>query len=161
MTKGAHGYSTEPRRRSLVDWLFRHEEINGAGRCPTYLHRWHLLRLPRGMNVYLHKFVGDDWSRDLHDHPKRFVSIGLWGSYVEWTPIDSYGDGIRSQTFRAPWFRTFPPEHIHRICWTGRPCWTLVFQGPTRRQWGFWHRGIWYPWETYLNTEHADSERSC
>lgn len=64
----------------LLDRLFRREDINGGERCPTYLHRWTLFQprrprwLWRGFGIYLHKFVGDDWSRDLHDHPKRFIS---------------------------------------------------------------------------------------
>lgn len=165
MTKG----STQPRRRTLLDRLFRHEEINGGGRCPTYLHRWTLLKLWRGAGVYLHQFVGDDWSRDLHDHPKRFVSIGLWGSYIELTPVELTGprswerDALHNVLYRAPWVRTFAPEHIHRIVLTEsrEPCWTLVLVGPTRRMWGFWHGGEWWPWESYLGTEHADTERSC
>ena len=71
---------------AMINRLFGYEEINGNGRCP-YLHRWCLLVLPRGVRLYLHKFIGSDWSRDLHDHPKRFISIGLWGSYIEETPI--------------------------------------------------------------------------
>lgn len=67
------------------DRVFRMEEINGAERCPTYLYRWTLLKF-RGRGVYLHHFVGDDWSLDLHDHPKRFISIGLWGKYLETVP---------------------------------------------------------------------------
>jgi hypothetical protein len=63
----------------------RAEEINGHNRCPTYLYRWTILSTRWG-KVYLHKFVGDDWSLDLHDHPKRFISIGLRGSYLETHP---------------------------------------------------------------------------
>lgn len=69
----------------LLDRILRLEEINGAGTCPTYLYRWTLLRLKNGIGVYLHHFVGNDWSRDLHDHPKRFISVGLWGGYTEET----------------------------------------------------------------------------
>jgi hypothetical protein len=54
------------------------EEINGGERCPTYLFRWTICRIG-WLKVYLHHFVADDWSFDLHDHPKRFVSIGLRG----------------------------------------------------------------------------------
>jgi hypothetical protein len=49
------------------------EEINGH-RCPTYLYRWMLIKR-QNWSIYLHHFVGDDWSLDLHDHPKRFISI--------------------------------------------------------------------------------------
>lgn len=84
----------------VTRWLTKHfgkpEEIDGGGRCPTYLYRWTLMKLPFGYKVYLHHFVGDDWSLDFHDHPKRFWSIGLWGWYEERTPIEGkYLEEIR------------------------------------------------------------------
>jgi len=108
----------------------------------------------------LHKFVGDDWSLDPHDHPKRFWSIGLRGWYDEHT-YNGYHQ-IR-QRFHAPWLRTFPAEHIHRL--TGptpeRPCWTLVIVGRTVRRWGFWNRGTWLPWRTYVDSDNAKEMKSC
>lgn len=136
------------------DRIFRMEEINGGGTCPTYLYRWTLLRLGQRA-LYLHHFVGDDWSRDLHDHPKRFLSIGLWGAYVEETP-----EGER--TFRAPWIRTFPAEHIHRLrLIDGWPCWTLVYVGKSVRPWGFWRAGRWVPWRQYVGSADAEKAKSC
>ncbi|MGH9370996.1 MAG: hypothetical protein ACRD15_05640 [Vicinamibacterales bacterium] len=110
---------------------FEREEMDGDGRCATYLVRWTLLKLPGKRGVYLHHFVGDDWCLDLHDHPKRFVSIGLWGGYMEHTPTPAYAAGFATATasrrYRAPWFRTFPADHTHRISLiNGKPCWTLV-----------------------------------
>ena len=95
--------------------------------------------------IYLHKFLASDWSRDLHDHPKRFVSIGLWGGYVEERlvrhPYHHLGDS-RSwrdrRQYKAPWIRTFPANHIHRVRVTPKGCWTLVLVGGTTREWGFW-----------------------
>src|SRR5262249_18492584 len=84
--------------------MFRLEEIDGDGRCPTYLFRWTLLSTP-WFKIYLHRFVADDWSKDLHDHPKKFVTIGLRGSYLEVTPD-------HARQWRAPWIRSFPAEHI-------------------------------------------------
>lgn len=137
--------------------LLKPEEINGANRCPTYLFRWTLVDAA-ALKVYLHKFVGDDWSTDLHDHPKRFVSIGLAGAYVEHTP-----DGYK--VFRAPWFRSFAADHRHRL--TGpkphRPCWTLVVVGRPSREWGFWHAGKFIVWRDYVAKGNpiADAARSC
>jgi hypothetical protein len=181
--------------RVLSAW-FRREEINGNGRCPTYLFRWTLFQ-PRwawwpwkGFGIYLHKFVGDDWSRDLHDHPKRFISIGLKGSYIEITPslaawelddepriypcgcshhkveyglCDLYSQ--KRRTFRAPWVRSFPASHIHRIELPAnrRPCWTLVIVLQTEREWGFWHRGMWMHWKNYVHPDNtiADERKAC
>lgn len=124
------------------------EEINGANACPTYLYRWILWKIGP-YRVYLHKFVGEDWSHDFHDHPKRFISIGLKGSYVEITPDEFFdpfsvsynADSLHiRKTFRAPWFRSFPATHKHRIkADPEHPCWTLVITGRPTREWGFWH----------------------
>src|SRR4051794_37340967 len=118
---------------NLIDRIFRLEEINGGKRCPTYLYRWTLLTFGKSLSVYLHHFVGDDWSRDMHDHPKRFISIGLAGRYIEETPAGE-------RVYRAPWIRTFPANHIHRLRMiNGGGCWTLVIVLRPVREWGFWH----------------------
>lgn len=138
-----------------IDRWFKLEEINGKNRCPTYLYRWTLLRVP-WFSVYLHHFVGDDWSRDMHDHPKRFISIGLCGKYCEETP---HGERI----YRAPWIRTFPAHHIHRLRLVGgEECWTLVIVLRAVRQWGFWHLGRFIPWRQYVNDDQmAEKSKSC
>ncbi len=133
------------------------EEINGGMRCPTYLYRWELLSVLGGRRkVYLHKFVGDDWALDPHDHPKRFVSIGLMGRYVE-----HVGERGAQRTYRAPWVRTFPGTHRHRL--TGptadRPCWTLVVVGPAEREWGFWQGGRFIQWRAYVDG--LEARASC
>ena len=136
--------------RRLVNWLLAKEEINGDI-CPTYMFRWRLCNL-YFCKVYLHHFVANDWTRDLHDHPKRFVSIGLKGSYVEET---ASGD----QLFVAPWLRTFPPTHIHRIRATD--CWTMVIVLRAVREWGFWNEGKWIHWKRYVNTPLSHGRRDC
>lgn len=173
---------------SLLTKLFGEpEEINGAHRCPTYLYRWFLYGDRRRdslagrimgkpmFKVYLHHFVGDDWSLDLHDHPKRFISFGLKGRYVEQTPCKSLVDGdpagtTQSRTFTAPWVRSFPSEHIHRLRmvrrWNGslEECWTLVIVLRGTREWGFWHLGRFIPWLSYVrgaDSHIADARTAC
>lgn len=161
----------------LLNRLFTREEINGHGRCPTYLFRWTLWqpRWARGFGVYVHKFVGDDWSLDLHDHPKRFISIGLKGRYIEETLVrppwvNRLGEQItnrsRHQVYQAPWVRTFPANHVHRIFGPTpeRPCWTLVIVLTHTREWGFWHAGSWIPWRSYVRGDYsklADQMKAC
>lgn len=138
----------------FLDRFFHLEEINGLGRCPTYLYRWHLLSA-LGAKVYLHHFVGDDWARDLHDHPKRFISIGLWGAYIEETPA---GETL----YVAPWVRTFPATHIHRLrLLGGRPCWTLVIVLREVRRWGFWQGSRWIHWKEYVTGGAGDAGKNC
>ena len=135
--------------RTLIDTVFAFEDINGNGATDKYLHRWRLLSL-FGRKVCLHHFIGDDWSRALHDHPKRFWSIGLWGSYIEesWAPRT----GRQVRTYRAPWLRTFPASHAHRLRLTApdRTCWTLVIVGRPEQEWGFYSERGWEPWHRYV-----------
>lgn len=149
--------------QALLTRLFSHEEINGGERCPTYMHRWTLARIG-DCAIYLHWFVGDDWTRDLHDHPKRFISIGLAGGYVEQTEAWN-GQHWRkySQRFRAPWFRSFPATHRHRLRLghADKDCWTLVIVGPASREWGFWPEGRFLPHRDYLASSLADQARDC
>lgn len=138
----------------LIDRVFHLEEINGDDRCSTYLYRWTLLRL-KSMAVYLHHFVGNDWTRDQHDHPKRFISIGLRGCYREVTP---HGERI----FCAPWIRSFPATHIHCLSMVdGGQCWTLVVTLRAVRPWGFWTKRGWVPWREYVNLPDADEQKDC
>lgn len=181
----------------LLTRLFKLEEINGANRCPTYLYRWTLFqprwpkRLWRGFGVYIHKFVGDDWSRDLHDHPKRFISIGLKGRYIEETLAlgHHYKQGMEPRdrcmaedltpglvcgrpwkhhqqfrTYTAPWARTFPATHRHRLMLMPKEtCWTLVVVLWAVRDWGFWPRGTWVHFKDYVKpgNKDADDAKAC
>lgn len=138
--------------------LFQHEEINGNGICPTYLHRW-ILFSGFGRKVYLHKFVGDDWALDPHDHPKDFISIGLRGSYDEYVWVNSFR-GFSKTKWTAPWFRRFPASHRHRIETEDGPCWTLVIVGRKKRDWGFWMGSQWIRWDQYVKN-HGRERRAC
>lgn len=142
--------------------LIGFETIDGNGACPVYLYRWRLFACP-WWKVYLHHFVGDDWSIDPHDHPKAFTSIGLRGWYVE-EVYNKDGARLASLEWRAPWFRRFPATHVHRIraAHTGG-CWTLVVVGKSAREWGFvrldW-LGQWIPWREYVD-RHGEGRKSC
>ena len=144
-----------PRIYGLLDLLFAHEVIDGHGRRP-YMHRWVLLRWPSGA-IYLHHFIGSDWSLDLHDHPKDFTSIGLKGRYAEIFELPETGGQWSSKLYRAPWFRRFPAEHRHRLVLErGESAWTLVHVGEKRRDWGFYYVDEFIPWEDYVYSELAD-----
>jgi hypothetical protein len=158
------------------------EEINGANRCPTYLWRWTVLKLRHGRGIYLHHFVNDDWSLDLHDHPKRlgiiyiipkvvmyiipkrFISIGLKGRYFEWTPDSAIvGFGRKAREYRAPWIRSFPANYIHRLTVPEKSCWTLVIVLRAEREWGFWHNSEFIHWRQYVKPGNpiADKMKVC
>ena len=166
--------------KRLIDRVFAFEVIDG-GRCP-YLHRWRLASFGRKRFLYLHHFVGSDWSRDPHDHPKRFISIGLWGGYVEeshnWThrmallrfrelragrPFTERFAWPNRTVYRAPWIRSFPAAHIHRLILPpGGTCWTLVFTGRETKPWGFFYQdGTWVEFQRYMRSERPDVAKDC
>lgn len=155
---------------ALLNRLFgAPEEINGGHRCPTYLYRWHMFSC-RWFKAYLHHFVGNDWSKDLHDHPRRFVTIGIWGSYYEYTPFEPADSewaalGPVKTRFRAPWIRSFPAEHTHRLeVGPSGHCWTIALVFKITRQWGFWHDKRWIYWRDYVmgsESHIADKMKGC
>ena len=151
----------------FLDWFFTsnnypkkwigYEVINGVGRC-EYLSRWILLSAFK-MHVYVHRFTGPDWSRVHHDHPRRFISIGLSGWYEDEQLIGR--SSFVRRRFQAPWFRTFPAEYRHRIRALSVPCWTLVIVLRPSRKWGFWRDGEWIFWKDYVFGPHADEDKDC
>ena len=136
--------------RKFINKLLSYESIDGGGICPPYLNRWTLLSIGETFKIYLHQFVGDDWAIDPHDHPKRFISIGLKGWYYE-DVYNKNGGLIRLKKHKAPWLRTFPATHVHRIraseCGN---CWTLVITLKPTREWGFIRLGVWHEWKHYV-----------
>ncbi|WP_235631105.1 hypothetical protein [Mycobacteroides abscessus] len=133
-----------------------HQPIGAEGE-PPYLLRWYVIPRNRWLNIYLHKFLRDDDDRALHDHPWWFVSLMLWGQYVE---VTDEGRSVRSAP--EPWrlFWGDRPLAFRRGTWRHRvelvpvathsnqfiarrdqrklPCWTLIVTGRRVRLWGFW-----------------------
>lgn len=112
-----------------------------------YLERYYIGTL-FGWRFYLHRFVGSDPDRGLHDHPwSRAFSIVLAGWYWEQT---------RSGTRKVRWFNSLTGDTFHRVvlpCSLGdhpadavcnslpgtpQPCWTLFFhRAGDVKPWGF------------------------
>lgn len=110
-----------------------------------YLERYFLFRA-FGVRCYLHRFVGDDPARGLHDHPWPWaLSIILAGWYRE-----HRRDGVRI----VRWFNWLNGDRFHRVtlpterAWsieaethTPITCWS-IFLHPDRttKPWGFWRQ---------------------
>lgn len=156
--------------RRLLNRLCFYETMSGNGSCPVYLERW-TIKEAFGCGLYLHHFIGDDWAEDPHDHPRRFISIGLWGWYWEdvfrqsavQTPdlqASNQTVMVSQKRYSAPWFRSFPAEHLHRVraseCGN---CWTLVIVLRKSRPWGFVRDGLWVPFKRYVFEGQA--RKSC
>lgn len=105
-----------------------------------YLERYFLGQL-FGWTFYLHRFVGSDGDRALHDHPwKHAGALCLAGGYLEkrirWfnprSGYDTYQRHIvpgRINMVRAAVF--------HQIVSTKPDTWTLFFHTPKIKEWGF------------------------
>jgi hypothetical protein len=51
-------------------------EIDACAHFPNHLYRWTIFGNSR-LEVFLDRFVGDDWSGDPDAYPRKFISIGL------------------------------------------------------------------------------------
>ncbi len=113
--------------------------IRGEQQQP-YLERYHLLRLPFGIQIYLHRFVASDPGRALHNHPWRSaLSLVLSGEYQE-TRLGNGREGNRliKRLIRAGRFNFISGSIYHRInLHPGQEAWTLFIHSASQRSWGF------------------------
>lgn len=136
----------------LMEWAVQTEPDVIIGR--GYLHRWYLTSRTDGPNLYLHRFLGSDDDRALHDHPWESKSIVIAGEMIEhvgrpgvefvgWTQQRRYTAGAMVE-------RTAETPHRIEIPEAGE-CWTLFVTGPKRREWGFWCEHGWRHWSEFVD----------
>jgi hypothetical protein len=104
-----------------------------------YLERYHLLRLPFGIHVYLHRFVASDPGRALHNHPWRAaLSLVLAGGYHE-TRLRGRGDRtLQKRRIGAGHLNYISGRIYHRIDLpAGGEAWSLFIHSASERSWGF------------------------
>jgi hypothetical protein len=100
----------------------------GLPECP-YMRRW---VLDFGLfALRVHRWEASDDKRAFHDHAWWFLTLVLWGSYVDVSP--SGRDRLRFGSIR---FRR--ADHKHTVEVQRRGTWTLLVTGPVARRWGFW-----------------------
>jgi len=113
--------------------------IRGCQQQP-YLERYHLLRLPFGIHIYLHRFVASDPGRALHNHPWRSaVSLVLSGEYQE-TRLGhgAHKNQLVKRSIRAGNLNFISGKIYHRINLAqGQEAWTLFIHTASHRSWGF------------------------
>ncbi len=105
-----------------------------------YLERYHLLRLPFGIHVYLHRFVASDPGRALHNHPWRAaLSLVLSGEYEETRLGDrKHPDQLVKRRLSAGSMNLISGRIYHRINLApGQESWTLFIHCASHRSWGF------------------------
>lgn len=160
---GLKGPGVKPPQRGLFK-----KEVIGADDCPL-MHRWTLpLTLGGRVKVLLHHFLPNADDRDVHDHPRPFVTLVLKGGYDNLVPCPRcrrrqerdginlgcahcfhenglvVGDHMTQGTVR---FRA--ARHAHRTRVGPNGAWTLVLMGPLQRPWGFWRGRHWWGWREY------------
>jgi len=136
----------------------------GAG----YLLRWHLIPRNRFFNIYLHKFIGNDDERALHDHPWASISIKLKGRVVEHYMATALEQWIGGYYHLFPVKRRFvdiltirPADFAHRLELVGnKPAWTIFITGPVKREWGFHCKKGWQHWST-MTTKDGKTIGGC
>lgn len=118
----------------ILYWLagYLPARIISDGETP-YLERYYLWTI-FGWRFYLHRFVGSDPDRGLHDHPWiRAFSIVLSGWYIE---------ERRTGSRPVVWFNSLGADTFHRVVLPPcGPCWTLFFHRTGKaKEWGFLKR---------------------
>lgn len=121
---------------------------DGAATRTCMLTRIILSPKTRWGQLYLHIFHREDLDRDPHDHPFEFWTLPLNQGYWEEVFVHSpkhalhAADGCFRMVQVRPWRWSHRSAlHTHRITRTETGRWplvTLVWRGPTIREWGFW-----------------------
>ena len=105
-----------------------------------YLERYHLLQLPFGIHLYLHRFVASDPGRALHNHPwHSALSWVLYGGYEE-TRLGSAAQKncLIKRCIRSGRCNYISGDIYHRIDLPkGEHVWTLFVHTASHRSWGF------------------------
>lgn len=117
-----------------------------------YLTRWWLLGSSTSRwALMLHKMHRPDDDACHHDHPWSFLTLILFGGYVDEVTLT---DGrIRTRLNRIGRLLFRRAEHTHRIhALPAGSCFTLVLRFRKRRSWGFHtEHGGWVPWRRFID----------
>ncbi len=119
-----------------------------------YLHRWHLRRKSGSWNLYLHKYLGSDDDRALHDHPWKSISILLWGNLEE---------KEQNKTYRLWWLlpKYRHAKHAHCIILKSPIAYTLFFTFKKEREWGFHCPQGWKHWKDFTSADGQQTGAGC
>jgi hypothetical protein len=110
----------------MAAWIER--DVKGWGRREQFA-AWHLLRSPL-LQVRLHRMLEPDRPEFYHSHPRHFISIMLWGRYLE------EREGLPSRWRHAGGIAWRPRDGYH-AAWHphGKASWSLVFFLGHKRPW--------------------------
>lgn len=122
---------------------------------PGYLERWFVVRSRRWGCIYVHRIIGSDDDRALHDHRSWNVSVVLAGWYLEHlageTKAGRRGGDVIARRATTP----------HRISIATKSVLTLFLTGPHQREWGFVTEGGWVQHDQYLERRPPDVQEAA
>jgi len=138
-------------KQKTVDLTLRSpDEVIGE----QYMSRWHLRRKAGRYNLYLHRYVGSDDDRALHDHPWKSIGIVLWGKLYEITE-----NGERRLWPWVPKYRD--ALYAHRLSLKSKKAYTLFFTFPKEREWGFHCPKGWVHWRDFTDKSGQKTGVGC
>jgi hypothetical protein len=112
------------------------------------MERWFIIPRNRYFNIYLHKFIGDDDARALHDHPWWSLSLLIKGSLYEYTKNDLTNSAYNVTPIER-WAVTFRhAKYAHRLSLKSKVAWTIFITGKNKHEWGFHCPNGWQHWST-------------
>lgn len=115
-----------------------------------YLFRRRLIQTP-WFGIYLHDIFEPDTDQDPHDHPWTFWALILRGAYTErHHPLPHVlPDQFHYHTWKRWSWHRMTRETAHRIVEAEPGLRTLIFVGKRHKDWGFYTKGGWVPWQEY------------
>ena len=131
-----------PAWRQHFDANVRGAWREGLGLPETpYARRWYIEDRTRG-SLRLHHWLTSDDHRAPHDHKINFISIILWGSYEDCTPIYAASGeqvGWRRERRGPGSIVRRRAQHRHYVRVAPGGCWSLLITGPEiAPDVGFW-----------------------
>jgi hypothetical protein len=124
----------------------KHIDSNGY----QYLFRVYLFQVC-GLSFYLHKFVGPDRDRYMHDHPFNGLALVLSGGYQEAYARNLEFPAIRKHYRDIRFFNWIPARHIHQVHNPQPETWTLFIHGKRFKGWGFFRQSSKFHGIEYFN----------
>lgn len=140
--------------KSLAKLFKREPDLVFHNKNGEYLRRWYIVPRNTFSNVMLHRFVGDDDDRAMHDHPWWSASFVLKGCYWEWTIRNGQKVMIKRKASWRPILRDGQTPHRIILDRPGKQsCWTLFLTGPRFRSWGFHCPQEWRHWRDFVSPD--------
>lgn len=126
-----------------------------------HFRRYRLLSTP-WFNIYIHHILKSDEDAHPHDHPWHFVSIILWGGYIErWLgAYENYrywmGVPLREDVRGIGNLIIHNAKDFHQITLRKKSAWTLVFTSSRERpSWGYQTSEGWMDFKKYRQLKRA------